>query len=241
MALIRHDIEALEDSPIVDVWRMGYGKPEIIGMFAGEPDVPTPDFICDAAARAMTEGKTFYTPNRGIAPLREALIDYLRHALRRRAAGGPDHPDRLRHERRDADRPGDGGTGRQCGGDHAVLAEHHAGDADLRRRDSRSADDCRATTAGRSTWTTVFAACDGRTKVIYLASPGNPTGWMIGRDAGGGNCWPSPGPAASPSCPTRSITALVYDGSPVAFSFLRDRPPGRSRSSWSTASPRRGR
>jgi aspartate/methionine/tyrosine aminotransferase len=25
----------------------------------------------------------------------------------------------------------------------------------------------------------VFAACDGRTKVIYTASPGNPTGWMI--------------------------------------------------------------
>ncbi len=83
MALIRHDIEALEDSPIVDVWRMGYGKPEIIGMFAGESDVPTPDFICDAAARAMTEGKTFYTPNRGIAALRDALIDYQQEALRR--------------------------------------------------------------------------------------------------------------------------------------------------------------
>jgi aspartate aminotransferase len=27
----------------------------------------------------------------------------------------------------------------------------------------------------------LFAACDERTRVIYLASPGNPTGWMIGR------------------------------------------------------------
>jgi aspartate/methionine/tyrosine aminotransferase len=28
----------------------------------------------------------------------------------------------------------------------------------------------------------LFAACDARTKVIYLASPGNPTGWMIDRE-----------------------------------------------------------
>ena len=27
----------------------------------------------------------------------------------------------------------------------------------------------------------VFAACDAKTRVIYLATPGNPTGWMIER------------------------------------------------------------
>ena len=57
---------------------MGYGDPEVIGMFAGEPDVPTPDFICEAAAKAMKEGKTFYTPNRGIGPMKEAIADYLK-------------------------------------------------------------------------------------------------------------------------------------------------------------------
>jgi aspartate/methionine/tyrosine aminotransferase len=35
-------------------------------------------------------------------------------------------------------------------------------------------------TAGNNGWTldmdALFAACDARTKVIYLASPGNPTG-----------------------------------------------------------------
>ena len=49
MPLIRPAIETLEDSPIVEVWRMGYNDPEVIGMFAGEPDVPTPQFIRDAA------------------------------------------------------------------------------------------------------------------------------------------------------------------------------------------------
>ena len=76
MGLIRADIEALEDSPIVDVWRMGYGNPDVVAMFAGESDVPTPAFICDAAASALAEGRTFYTPNRGIQPMREALIAY---------------------------------------------------------------------------------------------------------------------------------------------------------------------
>ena len=76
MSLIRPDIEALEDSPIVDVWRMGYGNPEVIAMFAGESDVPTPSFIRDAASKALAEGRTFYAPNRGIQAMREALIAY---------------------------------------------------------------------------------------------------------------------------------------------------------------------
>src|SRR5580692_5193591 len=76
MGLIRPDIEALEDSPIVDVWRLGYGNPDVIGTFAGESDVPTPAFIREAAAKALAEGRTFYTPNRGIAPMLDALIAY---------------------------------------------------------------------------------------------------------------------------------------------------------------------
>jgi aspartate/methionine/tyrosine aminotransferase len=42
-----------------------------------------------------------------------------------------------------------------------------------------------AMTAGDDGWSldmdALFAACDTRTRVIYLASPGNPTGWMIPR------------------------------------------------------------
>jgi aspartate aminotransferase len=41
-------------------------------------------------------------------------------------------------------------------------------------------------TAGNAGWSLdldkVFEACDARTRVIYLASPGNPTGWMIERE-----------------------------------------------------------
>lgn len=46
---------------------------EIVGLTSGEPDMPTPANICDAAKRAMDEGKTKYTPAAGILPLRQEV------------------------------------------------------------------------------------------------------------------------------------------------------------------------
>jgi aspartate aminotransferase len=45
----------------------------IIDLGAGEPDFDTPEFILEAAARAMQSGATRYTATEGIAPLREAI------------------------------------------------------------------------------------------------------------------------------------------------------------------------
>ncbi len=39
----------------------------------GQPDLVTPQYICDAAVSAMTEGKTGYTPTAGTHSLREAI------------------------------------------------------------------------------------------------------------------------------------------------------------------------
>src|SRR6186713_931896 len=75
---VRPDIAALEESKIVEVWRMGFDIPDVIGMWVGQGDLPTPRFICDAAAEAMARGETFYTHKRGIPELRRALIDYHR-------------------------------------------------------------------------------------------------------------------------------------------------------------------
>ncbi len=46
---------------------------DLIAMTAGEPDFDTPQFIKDAAARAMWAGKTKYAPPAGIPELREAI------------------------------------------------------------------------------------------------------------------------------------------------------------------------
>ena len=45
-------------------------------MWAGEGDTPTPELICAAAKAALDAGQTFYTYQRGIPPLREALAGY---------------------------------------------------------------------------------------------------------------------------------------------------------------------
>jgi aspartate/methionine/tyrosine aminotransferase len=45
-------------------------------LWAGEGDLPTPPFIAEAATRALAAGETFYTRQRGIPELREALARY---------------------------------------------------------------------------------------------------------------------------------------------------------------------
>lgn len=70
--------EALQapESGIVAVMSHGRLKPGIIPMWAGEGDLPTPSFISDAAVAGLAAGETFYTWQRGIPELREALARY---------------------------------------------------------------------------------------------------------------------------------------------------------------------
>ena len=53
------------------------GKP-VIDMGVGEPDFVTPRYIIDAAIKALNEGRTFYTPARGIPELLQAIVEKLR-------------------------------------------------------------------------------------------------------------------------------------------------------------------
>jgi aspartate aminotransferase len=46
---------------------------DVVGFGAGEPDFDTPTHICDAAVAAMRAGFTRYTPEAGIAELRDAV------------------------------------------------------------------------------------------------------------------------------------------------------------------------
>lgn len=46
---------------------------DVIGFGAGEPDFPTPQFICDAAKEAIDLGLTRYTPAAGTKALRKAI------------------------------------------------------------------------------------------------------------------------------------------------------------------------
>jgi aspartate aminotransferase len=180
IAPIRPAIEALEDSRIVEVWKLGFQIPDVIGLWVGEGDLPTPAFICDAAAEALKRGETFYTHKRGIPELRQALIDYHQRIYRIRLAD-----DRIAVTSAGMNAmmlameclvgPGDnavcvtpvwpnifatieimGGQVRQLPLDPTPMGWQ----LDLER---------------------LFAACDAHTRVIYLASPGNPSGWVMPR------------------------------------------------------------
>ncbi|MCU1258824.1 MAG: aminotransferase [Bryobacterales bacterium] len=51
----------------------------VLKLYFGESNLPTPDYIKQAAARALTEGYTYYTENAGLPSLRRAIAEhYLR-------------------------------------------------------------------------------------------------------------------------------------------------------------------
>ena len=50
----------------------------VINFGVGEPDFPTPDYIVEAAVRALHEGKTKYTPSSGLPALRSAVCEKFR-------------------------------------------------------------------------------------------------------------------------------------------------------------------
>src|SRR5437879_671225 len=73
---LRREAAAAPESGIVEAMNYGRDRPGMIPLWAGEGDLATPAFICEAATRALAAGETFYTWQRGIPPLREALARY---------------------------------------------------------------------------------------------------------------------------------------------------------------------
>ena len=66
----RPAVRALQPSLIRKLANAGIGRTDIIPLWFGEPDKPTPEFIRQAAKDAIDEGQTFYQPSRGIIELR---------------------------------------------------------------------------------------------------------------------------------------------------------------------------
>ncbi len=65
-------------SGIREVMELANAIPDAIRLETGEPNFDTPRHICEAASTAASDGFTKYTPNAGIAPLREALATKVR-------------------------------------------------------------------------------------------------------------------------------------------------------------------
>jgi len=70
-------IDTVPGSGIRHIFEMSTKLDGIISLVIGEPDVAVAPHIADAAKRAWDADATDYTPNGGIAPLREAIVGKL--------------------------------------------------------------------------------------------------------------------------------------------------------------------
>ncbi|HLY05839.1 MAG TPA: aminotransferase class I/II-fold pyridoxal phosphate-dependent enzyme [Rhizomicrobium sp.] len=182
---IRHAIQNLSPNGIGLVSETALHDPDVIALWFGESDLVTPDFIREGAKRALDEGKTFYTNAGGITPLREAI-----RAFHRRTAGAEVDLRRITV-------PGSAMLAVICAlqclvdsGDNVVAVSpvwpnifQAAEICGAEVRFAQLVDDWHASPPRwRFDFERVVAACDARTKAIFIASPGNPTGWIMSRE-----------------------------------------------------------
>jgi len=178
---IRAAISALEPQLIADVSKLALGDPKVIPLWFGESDVATPEFIRRAAKEALDRGETFYTHTRGIPPLREALADYLSGLYQRPVA----------LERVSVTTAGMNAIMLAMqlvleAGDNAVMVTplwpNAAAAARIMGAEAREVALAREQGRWRLDLDQLFAACDGATRLIFINSPSNPTGWMMTRE-----------------------------------------------------------
>lgn len=154
---------------------------DVIALWYGEGDMVTPDFIRDAAKRALDEGKTFYVPDmRGYPPLIEALADYQTRLHGRpipvsRSTVTPSGMQALFMALSLVVDPGTNVlyVAPQWPNVHAAI--HLVGGEP--RPFALDFD-----TDWRLDLEKLFASCDARTRAIFLSTPSNPTGWTATRD-----------------------------------------------------------
>ena len=181
LAALRPSARTLPESGISKVFNHGHGKAGLIPLWAGEGDLPTPKFICDAATKSMAAGETYYTPSRGMMDLRKTLARYFAGLY-----GQPFSPEEFFIT----------GGGMQavqiavqaiCGPGDEILVPSPAWPnfrGALEVQGARSV--AVPMTLERDGWSLsmekLFAAANAKTKAIVINSPANPTGWTASRD-----------------------------------------------------------
>ena len=174
--LLRPKARQAPESGITELIAYGRGREGLIPLWVGEGDMATPSFISEAAVEGLRAGETFYTWQRGLPELREALARYYQ-----RHFGGSFAPEEFIV------------TG--CGM-HAILmalqATVGAGDEIAYLSPAWPNLAAAAAIAGArpvpvslefsgNGWyldrERLEAAIGPRTRAIFLNSPSNPTGW----------------------------------------------------------------
>jgi aspartate/methionine/tyrosine aminotransferase len=78
MPHVAHSVEAVPHSRIRELAEIAMQMDGVLRLYFGESNLPTPDYIKQAATRALEAGYTFYTENAGLPSLRRAIADNYR-------------------------------------------------------------------------------------------------------------------------------------------------------------------
>ena len=180
---------AMRDAPpsgIVEVFNYGRGRQDLIPLWVGEGDRPTPPFIADAAKASLDRGETFYADQRGIPDLREAIARYMTRVYGAKPGGGDFAPDRFfvtiggMHALQIA------AAMTVAAGEEALIPSpawpNFAGAIGVAGAKTVEVP----MTFGNAGWTLdldrLFDAVTPRTRALFVNSPANPTGWTAKRD-----------------------------------------------------------
>jgi hypothetical protein len=78
MPTVASSVEKVPHSRIRELAEIAMGMDGVLRLYFGESNLPTPDYIKQAAVRAMQDGFTFYTENAGLPSLRRAIAENYR-------------------------------------------------------------------------------------------------------------------------------------------------------------------
>jgi len=78
MPEVASSVERVPRSRIRELAEIAMGMDGVLRLYFGESNLPTPDYIKQAAVRAMRDGFTFYTENAGLPSLRRAIAENYR-------------------------------------------------------------------------------------------------------------------------------------------------------------------
>ena len=173
----RAALDAIPGSLIREVAEAGRGLPGLIRLFFGEPDTVTPAFIREAAKAALDAGETFYAPNPGIAPLREAIARYL---VRN---GRPVGPERVTVTASGVNALMLVAQALLDPGDRVVIPmpawPNMEGIARVMGAQVAAVPIRLSNGLWRVEMDELLAAVTPATRLLFLNSPGNPTGWTL--------------------------------------------------------------
>lgn len=175
------NVQHLQPSLIRKVANSAFGRDDVIPLWFGEPNIVTPEFIREAAKNALDDGRTFYQQGIGIPALRQSIVTYMNDL----------YGSTLEVDNVVVTASGTAAVSVVCQcliahGDKVVVVTPvwpnlwsdplilgaHITTVSLRPQEGQWKLDLDE----------LFAACGTDTKVLFINSPNNPTGWMITDD-----------------------------------------------------------